>query len=136
MQMSVGIPSAYSLFILVILICAMMLRRSIKRRSKWGNILISATFFDFYFGFIGFKHSILSRFALYFGPMMALILIPMIIRLSIEKIADKSETTLKYKIRNYVCLIGTSVSSAAFFVYALINNYNNVVPHDWIWNLK
>jgi hypothetical protein len=77
--MSVGIPSLYSLFILVILICAMLLRRNIKRRTKWGNILISATFFDFYFGFIGYKHSILSRFALYFGPMMALLLVPFII---------------------------------------------------------
>jgi len=135
-QMFSGIPSAYSLFILIILICAVLLRRDIKKHSQWGNVLISAAFFDFYFGFIGYKHSILSRFALYFGPIMSLLLVPLVIRLAISKIKNKTDTETKYKIRTYFCLIGTSAASVSFFIYALLNNYNQVVPHNWIWSLK
>ena len=131
-----GIPSAYSLFILVILICAVLLKKDIEKYSKWGTILISATLFDFYFGFIGYKHSILSRFALYFGPVMSLILIPFIIRLTIFKITNRADAKTLHKVRTYFCLIATSAASVAFFVYSLINNYNNVVPHDWIWRLQ
>ncbi|MCL2775540.1 MAG: hypothetical protein FWD71_19680, partial [Oscillospiraceae bacterium] len=98
--------------------------------------LLSATFFEFYFMFVGSKHAVLSRFALYFGPMMALILVPFIIRLTVSKIKNRTDTKLAYKIRNYVCLIGVCLSSIAFFTYALFQNYNSVVPHDWIWNLK
>jgi len=136
MQMFVGIPSAYAIFILVILICALLLRKDIELNSEWGTLLISATFFDFYFGFVGFKHAILSRFALYFGPIMALIFVPFIIRLAISNIKNKTDTKIVYKIRNYVCLIGASASSVAFFAYSLYDNYNHVIPHDWIWNLK
>lgn len=136
LQMFGGIPSAYSLFVFVIFICAFLLRKDIESESEWGTILISAIFFDVYFGFIGIKHSILSRFALYFGPIAALILIPFIIRMTVSKIKNKTDVKMIYKIRTYFCLIGTSLSSLAFFVYALCNNYNNVIPHDWIWNLK
>ena len=136
LQMFGGIYSAYSFFILGILVCALLLRKDIEQSSGWGTILISATFFDFYFGLIGSKHAILSRFALYFGPMMALILVPFIIRLTINKIINKSDIKLIHQMRTYFCLIVTSASSIAFFVYALYRNYNHVVPHDWIWNLK
>lgn len=136
LQMFGGIPSAYSLFVFVIFICAFLLRKDIESESKWGTILISAAFFDLYFSFIGIKHSILSRFSLYFGPIAALILIPFIIRMTVSKLKNKTDIKMVYKIRTYFCLIGTSVSSLAFFIYALYNNYNSVIPHDWIWNLR
>jgi len=136
LNMFLGIPVAYSLFIALILVCAMLLRKDIKKHSDFGNILISATFFDFYFGFIGFKHAILSRFASYFGPAMALLLVPLIIRITIDKIIYKTDYTPAGRIRTYFCLLGTAAASFGFFAYALLNNYNRVVPHDWIWNLQ
>jgi len=135
-QIFKGIPIAYSLFIFIILLCSVLLKKDIEQKSGWGTILIWTIFFDFYFGFIGFKHSILSRFALYFGPIMALILVPFIIRLTLSKIKNKSDEKIIYKIRTYFCLIAVSLSSAAFFAYSMYGNYNNVIPHEWIWNLK
>ena len=135
-QVISGIPIAYSIFGLTILVCAVLLKRDIKRRSGWGTILISAAFFDLYCGFVGFKHAVVSRFGLYFGPMVILVLLPFIIRLTVSKIVNKTDTETLYIVRNYVCLIGTSLASIAFFAYALFDNYNNVIPHQWIWNLK
>jgi hypothetical protein len=131
-----GIPIMYSMFVFVILVCAIMLKNDIEKNSEWGSMLICATYMHFYFLFIGAKHSILSRFDLYFGPIMAMILIPDIIRISYINIKTKPNQKIIYKIRDYVCLIGTCVGCVGFFSYALYKNYNLVIPHEWIWNVR
>ena len=135
-EMFNGIPSVYSIFILVIFICAMLIRKELEKDSEWASMLIGAAFMDFYFGFLGSKHGILSRFAAYFGPIMSLLLVPNIIRVSRGLIVNKSERRFIYKMRNYFCLIGTYAGITGFFVYSLYDNYNLIMPHEWIWNVR
>ena len=134
-EMFNGIPVLYSMCSLTLLVCGILLRKDLEKDSDFTSVLLSASYMKFYFGFLGSKHAILSRFSLYFGPVMSLILIPNIIRVSYSNIKNKSDKSLIYKIRSYFCLIGTCASIIVFFIYALYTNYNKIMPHEWIWNV-
>ena len=129
-EMFNGIPVIYSLCSLTFLVCGMLLRKDLEKDSDMTSLMLSAAYMKFCFGFLGSKHAILSRFSLYFGPVMSLILIPDIIRVSYSNIKNKSN-----KGRSWFCLIGTCGSLIVFFVYALATNYNKIMPHEWIWNV-
>lgn len=155
-----GIPVLYSLCESVVFLIAFLWRKRFYN-SRWNTVLISASFFAFYFTFVASRHAILGRFSLYFGIAAFGLLVPELIALFAGILAGKidsrpqpqpdapektcndaitHETTAKVlnanalKIAASVSLICLIASGALFFGYALAKNYNGVVPHQWIWN--
>ena len=153
-----GIPFVDSLCLGLVAVIAFLHRKRFYR-SGWGTVLISASFFSFFFEYIGSRHSILGRFTMYFGVIVSIALIPELIGSSIRAIrapdstpveavdeAPEAAKTLKstkaaqlkraaLKIELYFTIICLLASALTFFIYALTHNYNGVVPHNWIWNL-
>lgn len=134
-EMFNGIPSLYSWFIFVVLVCGLLLRKDLNKYYEWNEMLIAATYLDFYFGFLGSKHAILSRFAIYYGPIMSMLMVPNIIVVSYNNIKNKSDKNIVYRIRSYFCLIVTLLASIGFFICCLYYNYNDAIPHQWIWDV-
>lgn len=155
-----GIPVFYSLCEGAVLAIAFLWRKRFYD-SRWNTVLISASFFAFYFTFVASRHAILGRFSLYFGIAAFGLLVPELVALFAGILAGKignqprpdpvtaeetgadltaPQTTVKAldttslkaaAASSLVCLIA---AGALFFGYALANNYNGVVPHQWIWN--
>jgi len=131
-----SVPLIDSIFPLIIFISIMLLGKELEKDSDWTSMLLGAAYMETYFGLLGLKHMILNRFALYFGPIVTLILVPNVIRISYNIIKNKSYENTVSKIRIYFCLLGTCVGGVGYFLYALYNNYNGVIPHEWIWNVR
>jgi len=152
-QMMGSIPSIYSLCLGLVFIIAFLWRKKFYG-TKWGTILVSASYFAFFFGYLGSRHSVLGRFSLYFGPVTVIILIPELINqliliinspkankkpeanseLSGKIIASFNKKINFKKISAILSFVGLGAAAVTFFVYAITHNYNGVVPHDWIWN--
>lgn len=158
-----GIPVTYSLCLGVVFAIAFFWRKRFYR-SAWDTVLISASFFAFYFEFVGSRHSILGRFTMYFGPVTAMVLVPeltvfclrLLVKTQTPQTASSGGTDpaiaahdrMAEPERNFtrginkaqkaaavVSLIFLAAAAVTFFAYALTHNYNRVVPHEWIWNL-
>ena len=135
-HMYMGIPAAYPLFLSVLFIVVFIYRKHLSH-SGWNSVLISAAYLSFFFEFLGSRHSILGRFTMYFGIVTACVTVPMLFGVLVKKIsaALKEKKTLRAYAGHIVSLGAVFASAAGFFVYAVLNNYNGVVPYNLTWSL-
>ncbi len=130
-----GIPVAYPIFLGIVFIVVFIYRKHFG--DNWKTILVCAAYFSFFFEFLGSRHSILGRFTMYFGIIVACVAIPMLYKYIVTKIKSSIETKtpLRLYIGHFFSLGALTSAAAGFFIYAVLNNYNGVVPYDVIWSL-
>jgi hypothetical protein len=129
-NMTVGVPMIYALCLGLLFIFAFVNNKyaaHVAANSSiiWHNILVNTAFFSFYFEFVGAKHSVLGRFTMFFGPAVAVYLIPEILESAVRK----------KNLASCLSIAGIAAAAFVYFVYAVTHNYNGVIPLSWIWEL-
>lgn len=134
-HMTMGLNPVYTVIFGVLFMLAFLFRKSLIRKNKYNSILINALFFTMFFEFIGIKHSVVSRFMLFFALAPIIILIPDLIKVILEAIKKitirkrRLYITLSYSVCAVFAILG-----ALLYGFFLERNYNGVVPYQTVWD--
>jgi hypothetical protein len=136
-HMTTGLPLGSFIIMALLLIPFCLFRKALTGKRPLNSVLINAYFFAVYFGFLGLKHSVLSRFALLFMIAPILALIPDLLIVINEKIKTKNIENMRR------ARFLSVVTAAAFALYGLtvntvllINDNNGVVPYRTIYESR
>ena len=133
-HMKTGLDPIYTIYFAIIFFTAFALRKSLMEKDSFNNVLINCMFFTFFFEFIGIKHSIVSRPALYFALPAAVWLVPQIIEVLLEKCSEKfKDDKHKLAVSKAAVVMSVAVIFVGMFEYMIVKDYNGVMPYQTIF---
>lgn len=137
MHMTLGLSPVYTVVFALFFLTAFLLRKPLIKLNNYNGILINSLFFTAFFELIGIKHSVISRFILFFAIAPIIMIVPDLVKVIAEmlKKAFGKNKTVKLIITYSVCL--------AFIVFGILlynfnfeTDYNGVVPYKTVWETQ
>jgi hypothetical protein len=130
-----GVDPTYMIFFGAFFILAFVFRKRLTESDGFNNILISCMFFTFMFELLGVKHSILSRFGLFFIVPTALLLMPKLFGAVTAWCKEKAAGDRK-KLRAFTAAAVSVFAAVSVTLYGLMiaKNYNGVMPYHTVFD--
>lgn len=128
-----GVSFYYAVGYGILFIAAFLFRERLYKRDPANSIYINCLFFAVLFELLGFRHAMLSRFALLFIIPGCLILVPEMVRVITEKFTEKITVPLKKTFVAMTVMSGFIVFGVLFYGCLLADNSNGVVPYHTIY---
>lgn len=129
-HVTTGVDPTYMIFFAVFFAAAFIIRKKLTDADRFNNVLLNCLFFTFFFELLGIKHSILSRFGIFFIIPAAAVFMPRLILALLEMCREKANGDEKK--RRVLSAAAVSVFAALnLTMYGLMiaNNYNGVMPY-------
>ena len=126
-----GLPIGYTIGFLVFFLLAFLFRKPLVAKNPFHVISINCLYFTVFFEAIGIKHGVVSRFAILFYLVPALVLAPDMVMIILEKTrkffsGSKVQKTASFAVVSIMLVL----SGTIFFQYLLSKNYNGVLPYQ------
>ena len=132
-HVTTGVDPVYMVFFAVFLAAAFIIRKRLTDADSFNNILLGCMFFTFFFELLGVKHSILSRFGVFFIIPSAMILLPRVLTSYLGKWGELTDTK-KRKLLSAVTVTAFTAVNLTLYGLMLARNYNGVVPYRTIFD--
>ena len=130
-----GVDPTFMVFSGIFFIAAFIFRKRLTTEDEDGNMLINCMFFTFLFELLGVKHSILSRFGLFFIIPAALILMPRLFDAVTAWCAERSSgSKRKLTALTAAAVSAFAVVSTAMYGLMIVKNYNGVMPYRTVFD--
>ena len=114
---------------------AFIMRKEITDRDPSGTVFLNCMFFTLFFELLGVKHSVLSRFGIFFIIPAAIVLMPRIALIIAEKCRKKTDSTGgKGRLLPIAALSLFSAANIAMYGLMIAGNYNGVMPYRSIFD--
>lgn len=136
-EVKYGTNPFYTLMFGIFFFAAFLLREDLINKDPFNIILINCSFFNFFFEVIGLKHAIISRFALLFSIPAAVVLVPQVLTVIIEKCRHHwKKDRKKYTVSAAVSVTVFTVLCMTMYGYMMAMNYNQVMPYQSIFTVN
>lgn len=129
-EASQGLPLRYTIMFGVLFVISFIFRKRLIEKNHKNSIYINCLMYTVVFEAMGTRHGILSRFALLVYLPAILYLVPDMVTVIKEYIAEKLASQEKRK--HVLNIVSASVGSAfalGCYIMLMISNYNGVVPY-------
>ena len=134
-HMTTGLFPIYTIYFGILFIAAFLLRESLTEKNSFNSILINCMFFAVFFEFIGIKHSIVSRPALYFLLPASIELVPQIFDVLLEKCREKFKADkAKLTISKAIVITSLTLLCTGMYEYMIVKGYNGVTPYQTVFD--
>lgn len=133
-HMTLGLSPVYTVVFGVLFMTAFLLRKPLMKLNGYNGVLINSLFFTVFFEFIGIKHSVISRFILFFAIAPVILLIPdlIIVIKELLKTAFRKNRALGMAVSYSAGLI-CIIICVLLYGFNLETDYNGVVPYKTVW---
>ena len=134
-HVTTGVNPTYMIFFAFFFAAAFIIRTRLAASDGFNNVLLNCLFFTFFFELLGVKHSILSRFGVFFIIPAAIVLMPRVILALLEICRDKANGDGKKRtMLSAAAVAAFAVVNIAMYGLMLVNNYNGVVPYRTVYD--
>lgn len=134
-HVTTGVDPAFMVFFGAFFAAAFAFRKRLCDSDRFNNVWINCAFFLFFFELLGVKHSIISRFGVFFIIPAAVVLMPRVMTAAMGKCRELAKDD-KRKRRLFsagaVCLF--AAFNMSMYGLMLAKNYNGVVPYRSIYD--
>ena len=133
-EMMVGSNPIYSLFFAVFFMLAFLVRKELREKDQFNNILLNCMFFMAFFEICGVKHAAVARLVILFFIPPVVILLPRVFDALMKKCSEvfsgeKTRTNI-LKTVSVVVIMGIC---SFMYTYMIANNYNGISPYRTIF---
>lgn len=132
-DVNAGVPVFYVVGYGLLLVLAFVFRNELYKRDQANSIYINCLFFAVMFELLGFKHAMLSRFALLFIVPSCIVLVPELVAVTSEKVTAGFSDSVKKTFASMTVLVVFAVCGSVFYGFLLAGNSNGVVPYRTVY---
>ena len=134
-HVTTGINPTYLIFYAVFFAIAFIIRTRLVTADKFNNVALNCMFFAVCFGLFGVKHSVLSRFSIFFVIPTAIILMPRVILALLAICREKANGDSKKRtLLSAVTVAAFAVANITMYGLMIANNYNGVMPYRTVYD--
>ena len=134
-HVTTGVDPTYMIFFAVFFAVAFIIRTRLAAADKFNNVLLNCLFFTLFFELLGVKHSILSRFGVFFIIPTAIVLMPRVILALLAICRDKANGDGKKRtLLSAAAVAAFAAVNITMYGLMLANNYNGVMPYRTVYD--
>lgn len=133
-HVTTGVDPIYMIFFAGFFAAAFVLRKELTEKDSSGTIFLNCMFFTLFFELLGVKHSILSRFGVFFIIPAAIVLMPRVVLILLGKCRKKGDCGKKERFVPIAALSVFAAANIAMYGLMIARNYNGVMPYLTIYD--